>query len=54
MVDLRSQLLHKSVMDEINRRWMFKTVGAVENIGFQELCESSNKNPEEQKKQFQW
>ncbi|KAJ7961103.1 putative Kinase [Quillaja saponaria] len=35
-VDVRSQLLHKSLMEEINKRRMFKTVGAIENIGFQE------------------
>ncbi|KAI3911365.1 hypothetical protein MKW98_010252 [Papaver atlanticum] len=34
-VDLRSQSLHRSVVDEVNRRRLFKTVGAVENIGFQ-------------------
>lgn len=34
MVDLRSQLLHRSLVEEINKRRMFKTVGAVENIGY--------------------
>ncbi|KAI3896642.1 hypothetical protein MKX03_024691 [Papaver bracteatum] len=34
-VDLRSQSLHRAVVDEVNRRRLFKTVGAVENIGFQ-------------------
>lgn len=35
-VDVRSQLLHRSLLEEIHKRRMFKTVGAVENIGFQE------------------
>ncbi|WOL06357.1 hypothetical protein Cni_G15089 [Canna indica] len=34
MMDLRSQLLHKALVEELNKR-MFKTIGAVENIGFQ-------------------
>lgn len=38
-VDIRSQLLHRSLVEEMNRRRMFKTVGAVENIGFQAPCE---------------
>lgn len=38
MVDVRSQLLHKSLVEEINRRRLFKTVGAVQDIGFQEPC----------------
>lgn len=32
-VDLRSQLLHRTLVEELSRRH-FKTVGAVENIGF--------------------
>lgn len=39
LVDVRSQLLHRSLVEEINKRRMFKTVGAVENIGFQNLSE---------------
>ncbi|XWS13062.1 hypothetical protein CRYUN_Cryun36dG0005200 [Craigia yunnanensis] len=42
-VDIRSQLLHRSVMAEINKRRLFKTIGAVENIGFQEPREISGK-----------
>ncbi|XP_031384658.1 probable serine/threonine-protein kinase WNK5 isoform X2 [Punica granatum] len=39
MVDIRRQLLHKSLVEDvINKRRMFKTVGAVENIGFQDPC----------------
>ncbi|KAF8706365.1 hypothetical protein HU200_030627 [Digitaria exilis] len=34
MVDMRSQLLHRTLVDELNRRLFFNTVGAVENIGF--------------------
>ncbi|KAL6278286.1 hypothetical protein ACE6H2_021887 [Prunus campanulata] len=35
LMDVRSQLLHRSLVEEINKRRLFKTVGAVENIGFQ-------------------
>ncbi|KAL5974765.1 putative serine/threonine-protein kinase wnk5 [Asimina triloba] len=35
MMDIRSQLLHRSLLEEVNKRRVFKTVGAVENIGFQ-------------------
>ncbi|KAL2337607.1 hypothetical protein Fmac_012053 [Flemingia macrophylla] len=34
-VDLRRQQLQRSLMEEIHKRRMFKTVGAIENIGFQ-------------------
>lgn len=33
--DVRRQQLQRSLMEEIHKRRMFKTVGAVENIGFQ-------------------
>ncbi|KAK8571439.1 hypothetical protein V6N13_047128 [Hibiscus sabdariffa] len=36
LVDIRSQLLHRYVVAEVNKRRLFKTVGAVENIGFQD------------------
>ncbi|KAK6255589.1 Protein kinase domain - like 10 [Theobroma cacao] len=36
LVDIRSQLLHRSVMAELTKRRLFKTIGAMENIGFQE------------------
>lgn len=36
LVDLRSQLLHRSLVEEINKRRLFKTIGAVENIGYHE------------------
>ncbi|KAK2647511.1 hypothetical protein Ddye_015000 [Dipteronia dyeriana] len=36
MMDVRSQLLHRSLVEEINKRRLFKTVGAVENIGYYE------------------
>ncbi|KAJ9185477.1 hypothetical protein P3X46_005112 [Hevea brasiliensis] len=35
LVDVRSQLLHRSLLEEIHKRRLFKTVGDVENIGFQ-------------------
>jgi WNK lysine deficient protein kinase len=34
MVDMRSQLLHQTLVEELNRRMFFNTVAAVENIGF--------------------
>lgn len=37
MVDIRSQLLHRTLVEEVNKLRLFKTVGAVENIGFHEL-----------------
>ncbi|XP_065852501.1 probable serine/threonine-protein kinase WNK5 isoform X2 [Euphorbia lathyris] len=36
LVDVRSQLLHKSLLEEIQKRRLFKTVGTVENIGYQD------------------
>ncbi|KAL4587206.1 hypothetical protein LXL04_000073 [Taraxacum kok-saghyz] len=36
MVDIRSQLLHRSLVEEIQKRRLFKTVAAIENIGFHE------------------
>lgn len=43
LVDMRSQLLHRSLVEELNKRRLFKTVGAVENIGFQDPCKVSAK-----------
>lgn len=43
LVDMRSQLLHRSLVEEVNKRRLFKTVGAVENIGFQNPCKVSAK-----------
>ncbi|XP_059626389.1 probable serine/threonine-protein kinase WNK4 [Cornus florida] len=43
LVDMRSQLLHRSLVEELNKRRLFKTVGAVENIGFQTPCDVSSK-----------
>lgn len=34
LVDIRSQLLHRTLVEEINKRRLFKTVGAVEHIGY--------------------
>ncbi|XP_031264579.1 probable serine/threonine-protein kinase WNK5 isoform X2 [Pistacia vera] len=42
MVDVRSQLLHRSLVEEINKRRLFKTVGAIENIGYHEPANSSS------------
>lgn len=43
LVDIHSQLLHRSLVEEVNKRRLFKTVGAVENIGFQAPCVVSDK-----------
>lgn len=43
LVDMRSQLLHRSLVEEVSKRRLFKTVGAVENIGFQDPYEVSRK-----------
>ena len=43
LIDMRSQLLHRQLVEEVNKRRLFKTVGAVENIGFQTPCEISRK-----------
>ncbi|XP_060176090.1 probable serine/threonine-protein kinase WNK4 isoform X1 [Lycium barbarum] len=45
LVDMRSQLLHKSLVEEVHKRRMFKTVGAVENIGFQQPYEDLKRIP---------
>lgn len=37
MVDMRSQLLHRTLVEEVNKLRLFNTVGAVENIGFHQL-----------------
>jgi WNK lysine deficient protein kinase len=37
MVDVRSQLLHRTLVEELNKRMFFNTVGAVENIGFRRI-----------------
>ncbi|KAG6500153.1 hypothetical protein ZIOFF_039992 [Zingiber officinale] len=41
MLDLRSQLLHRALVEELNKR-TFKTICAVENIGCQMPCSSSS------------
>ncbi|CAK9153766.1 unnamed protein product [Ilex paraguariensis] len=43
LVDVRSQLLHRTLVEEINKRRLFKTVGAVENIGYHEPGGSSGR-----------
>jgi WNK lysine deficient protein kinase len=35
LIDMRSQLLHRSLVEKVNKRRLFKTVGAVEDIGYQ-------------------
>ncbi|XP_077216404.1 putative serine/threonine-protein kinase WNK4 isoform X2 [Tasmannia lanceolata] len=41
--DIRSQLLHRSLVEELNKRRLFKTVGAVESIGFKTPCDIPSK-----------
>uniref|UniRef100_A0A0D9XNC6 non-specific serine/threonine protein kinase n=1 Tax=Leersia perrieri TaxID=77586 RepID=A0A0D9XNC6_9ORYZ len=36
MVDMRSQLLHKTLVEELNKRLFFNTVGTVHDIGFRD------------------
>lgn len=43
LMDIRSQLLHKTLLEEINKRRLFKTVGAVEHIGYRQPEEFSGK-----------
>ncbi|KAJ8649776.1 hypothetical protein MRB53_002799 [Persea americana] len=43
MVDVRSQLLHRSLVEEVNKRRLFRTVGDVESIGFQAPSELPRK-----------
>nr|GMD28214.1 probable serine/threonine-protein kinase WNK4 isoform X2 [Ipomoea batatas] len=42
LVDMRSQLLHRTLIEEVHKRRLFKTVGAVENIGFEVPREGSS------------
>ncbi|WVZ88271.1 hypothetical protein U9M48_034808 [Paspalum notatum var. saurae] len=42
MVDMRSRLLHRTLVEELNRRLFFNTVGAVENIGFRDPASSAS------------
>lgn len=36
LVDVRSQLLYRSLVEEISKRRLFNTIGAIENIGYHE------------------
>ncbi|KAK4376134.1 hypothetical protein RND71_006811 [Anisodus tanguticus] len=45
LVDMRSQLLHKSLVEEVHKRRLFKTIGAVESIGFQQPYEDLKRSP---------
>ncbi|XP_024040160.1 probable serine/threonine-protein kinase WNK4 isoform X1 [Citrus clementina] len=51
LVDVRSQLLHRQLVEEVHKRRLFNTVGAVENIGFQAPCEVSKKESRKSSKQ---
>lgn len=50
MVDLRSQLLHQTIVEQLKKK-LFKTVGAVENIGFQMPYDGSSKSSSSSRKQ---
>ncbi|XP_019057850.1 PREDICTED: probable serine/threonine-protein kinase WNK4 isoform X2 [Tarenaya hassleriana] len=41
LVDVQSQLLHRSLVEEVRRRRLFKTVGDVETVGFRSPYEVS-------------
>ncbi|KAK8955851.1 putative serine/threonine-protein kinase WNK5 [Platanthera guangdongensis] len=49
MVDIRSHLLNKNLVVDLKKR-LFKTVGAVENIGFQMPYDGSSKSSSSSKK----
>ncbi|KAG6433705.1 hypothetical protein SASPL_105320 [Salvia splendens] len=36
LVDIRSQLLHRTLVEEVNKRRMFNTVGALEQVGYRQ------------------
>jgi WNK lysine deficient protein kinase len=45
LVDIRSQLLHRSLVEEVHKRRLSKTVGDVEDVGFQkptEVCKKTS------------
>lgn len=41
LIDMQSQRLHQSLLEEVMKKRLSKTVGAVENIGFQNPYETS-------------
>ncbi|KAM7258324.1 hypothetical protein ACFE04_014065 [Oxalis oulophora] len=43
LVDVHSQLLHRSLVEEVQKRRLFKTAGDVENIGFQSPLDIAKK-----------
>lgn len=49
LVDVRSQLLHRTLVEEVHRRRLSKTVGTVENIGFQNPYGVGEANTSEEK-----
>ncbi|CAO2840081.1 unnamed protein product [Amaranthus hypochondriacus] len=42
LIDVHSQRLHRSLLEEVHKKRLSKTVGSVENIGFQNPYEISN------------
>ncbi|KDP22777.1 hypothetical protein JCGZ_00364 [Jatropha curcas] len=51
LVDIRSQMLHRSLLEELHKRRLFKTVGAVENIGF---LDPGFPDDNDEKQRFKW
>lgn len=46
LVDIRSQSLHRSLVEEVNKRRMFNTVGALDHIGYcHPDCRRTTKRP---------
>lgn len=46
LIDTRSQLLHRQLVEEVNKRRLFKTVGDLESVGFVTPYEGTNKKPQ--------
>ncbi|KAL1545410.1 putative serine/threonine-protein kinase wnk5 [Salvia divinorum] len=43
LVDIRSQLLHRTLVEEVNKRRMFNTVGALDQVGYRQPdCQARN------------
>ena len=45
LVDIRSQVLHRSLVDEVYKRRLFNNIGDVENIGFQSPYDQAPPGP---------
>lgn len=58
VMNMRSQLLHQTLVEEMSRRRSFKTVGAIEHIGYHEPVDydrgGRTRGWESRKKEFKW